>query len=190
MSTGIRDLMADAAARLLAEEGYQATSFTEVLAASGAPRGSIYHHFPGGKDELVRAALERQADRVIGGLDRLAGRTPADIVDGFAAGWRRSLEKTDFAVGCSLVAVTASAGPGELRADAGRMFARWIARLSALFAAAGVEASAAEAFAARLLAGIEGAVAIARAQRSLHTFDLVVGGLRDEAAALPTHEKE
>ncbi|HAN23997.1 MAG TPA: TetR/AcrR family transcriptional regulator, partial [Microbacterium ginsengisoli] len=65
--------MADTAARLLAERGYQATSFSDVIAASGAPRGSIYHHFPGGKDELVELAVRRQADRVIGLVDGVAG---------------------------------------------------------------------------------------------------------------------
>ncbi|MBN9188978.1 MAG: TetR/AcrR family transcriptional regulator, partial [Microbacterium sp.] len=93
--TDVRERMADAAALLLARDGYQATSFTEVLETSGAPRGSIYHHFPGGKDELVSLALDRQAARVIGGLDRLEGRTPGEVVESFARWWRLGLEKSD-----------------------------------------------------------------------------------------------
>ena len=80
MSSDVRDRMADTAARLLAERGYQSTSFSEVIDSSGAPRGSIYHHFPGGKDEPVAHALDRQAARVIAGLDRLEGRTPVEVV--------------------------------------------------------------------------------------------------------------
>ena len=43
---------------LLAQKGVQGTSFMDVLEATGAPRGSLYHHFPGGKDELVLAAMD------------------------------------------------------------------------------------------------------------------------------------
>jgi len=184
----VRERMADAAALLLARDGYQATSFSEVLEASGAPRGSIYHHFPGGKDELVSLALDRQAARVIGGLDRLEGRTPAEVVERFAAWWRRGLESTDFAVGCSLVAVTASAGAGTLRDEAGVLFERWIARLASLFEGAGVDAGAAASFAAELLAAIEGAVAISRAQASFTVFDRVVERVRAQAEALQRKE--
>jgi TetR/AcrR family transcriptional regulator, lmrAB and yxaGH operons repressor len=184
VTTPVRERMADAAAVLLAKEGYHATSFAEVIEASGAPRGSIYHHFPGGKDELVEFALERQGTRVIAGLDRLEGHAPGEIVERFAAWWRIGLERTGFAVGCSLVAVTASAGPGDLRVDAGTLFERWIARLAALLHGAGVDAAAAASFAAELLAAIEGAVVIARAQGSFAVFDLVVDRLRVEADAL------
>ena len=55
---GVRDNMIAGAARLLAQRGLQATSFSTVLAETNAPRGSIYHHFPGGKEELVTAAIE------------------------------------------------------------------------------------------------------------------------------------
>jgi TetR/AcrR family transcriptional regulator, lmrAB and yxaGH operons repressor len=184
MSADVRERMADAAARLLAERGYQATAFSDVLEAAAAPRGSIYHHFPGGKDELVAYALDRQADRVIGGLDRLAGRAPAEVVAAFTGWWRRGLEATDFAVGCSLVAVTASAGPGALRDDAGALFGRWIARLAELFEEAGADAATAASFAAHLLASVEGAVAISRAQGSFDVFDAVAGRLRADAADL------
>jgi TetR/AcrR family transcriptional regulator, lmrAB and yxaGH operons repressor len=188
MTSAVRERMADAAALLLAKEGYHATSFAEVLEASGAPRGSIYHHFPHGKDELVAVALERQGTRVISGLDRLEGRAPGEIVERFAAWWRLGLEKSGFAVGCSLVAVTASAGAGDLRDDAGALFERWIARLAALFHAAGVDAAVAASFAAELLAAIEGAVVIARAQGSFAVFDLVADRLRAEAEALGGEE--
>ena len=190
MTVEVRERMADAAALLLAKDGYQATSFTEVIQASGAPRGSIYHHFPGGKDELIAAALDRQGARVIGGLDRLEGSAPGDVVTRFAGWWRLALEKSDFAVGCSLVAVTASAGPGELRVEAGELFGRWIARLAALLEGAGADAAAAASFAAELLAAIEGAVVIARAQGSFAVFDTVVERLRSEADGLAGKEAD
>jgi TetR/AcrR family transcriptional regulator, lmrAB and yxaGH operons repressor len=58
MARGVRDRMVQSAIVLLAKRGYQATSFSEVLTESEAPRGSIYHHFPEGKDQLIAAAIE------------------------------------------------------------------------------------------------------------------------------------
>ena len=55
----VRDHMVQGAMTSLARRGLQATSFSEVLAATGAPRGSLYHHFPGGKHQLVAAAVDR-----------------------------------------------------------------------------------------------------------------------------------
>lgn len=184
----VRDQMADSAALILAQEGYQATSFSAVLEASGAPRGSIYHHFPEGKDQLIALAIARQAERVRDGLVRLEGRDPVGIVDGFGRWWRGGLERSDFAVGCSLLAVTTSAGAGGLQSDAGELFGRWIARLADVFVGAGVEPGDAAAFSAELLSALEGAVAIARAQRSFDTFDAVLDRLRRTAATLIVSE--
>jgi len=177
--------MIDAAIRLLAEDGYQATSFSEVLARSGAPRGSIYHHFPGGKDELVAAALDTQLARVLDRLETLDGSTPQTIVTAFMDGWRRGLIATDFSVGCSLLAVTVTAGAGRLRQQAGTHFRDWRSSLARLFASGGVAERTAAAFAAQLLAAAEGAVAVARAEGSLEAFDLVAERLEAEAADLP-----
>ena len=58
MGSDTRRKMVIGAAQLLAERGLQDTSFSQVLELTGAPRGSIYHHFPGGKDELVAAAID------------------------------------------------------------------------------------------------------------------------------------
>jgi TetR/AcrR family transcriptional regulator, lmrAB and yxaGH operons repressor len=179
-----RDRMVDAAIVLLARGGYPAASFSAVLAESGAPRGSIYHHFPGGKDELVAAAVERQAGRVVAHLGSLAGRPPAEVVDEFAALWRALLVRADFSAGCSLLAVAVAAEPPALRDESGVLFGRWRDALTALFAAGGVDADEASGFALELLAATEGAVAIARAQRSLDPFERVVARLRREAEAL------
>jgi TetR/AcrR family transcriptional regulator, lmrAB and yxaGH operons repressor len=188
MAADTRARMIDTAIVLLAKDGYQATSFSEVVAASGAPRGSIYHHFPEGKDQLISSALQVQAERVFGRLSALSGRAPDAIVDTFFAWWRRGLVVTDFAVGCSLVAVTTSAGPGALRDETGRLFHEWRAVLARLFADAGVAMQEAEGFAAELLAAAEGAVVIARAEHDLDAFDLVAERLRVSAAALPRTE--
>ena len=65
----VRERMIEGAVRLLALHGLQATSFNEVLELTGAPRGSIYHHFPGGKDELISAAVDRAGAHALHALD-------------------------------------------------------------------------------------------------------------------------
>ena len=76
VSSESRDRMITAATLLLARDGLEGTSFSTVLAESGAPRGSIYHHFPEGKDQLVREAGEEVGRRCVTSLDSLAPATP------------------------------------------------------------------------------------------------------------------
>lgn len=185
MTASAKTSMVDTAVRILAEEGYQATSFSAVLARSGAPRGSIYHHFPGGKDELIELALNTHAERTFAHLGQLRGSGPEDIVRAFTGAWRQGLIHTDFAVGCSLLAVTASAGPGQLRDRTGELFRDWRALLAELLEAGGVDQSAAAGFAAQLLAAVEGAVAISRAEHSIEVFDVVAVQLVSSASGLP-----
>src|SRR5258705_13873654 len=88
--------MISSAMLLLARRGLQATSFTEVLEHSGAPRGSVYHHFPGGKDELVGAAIEYASTRALKLLDAKAGAGAQVIVATFLQLWREVLLRSDF----------------------------------------------------------------------------------------------
>ncbi len=130
--------MIESAVVLLAKHGYRATSFDAVIEASGAPRGSIYHHFPGGKDELIAAAIDLAGTRAIAVLDRLEGSSPAAVVDGFMAMWRTVLDRSDFTAGCSVLAVTVSAETPELRERAGEIFKAWRGRLAHLLTAGGM----------------------------------------------------
>src|SRR5258706_5368275 len=100
--------MISSAMQLLARRGLQATSFAEVLEHSGAPRGSVYHHFPGGKDQLVDAAIQHASTRALKVLDAKAGAPAQDIVATFLQLWREVLVRSDFEAGCSVLAVPAS----------------------------------------------------------------------------------
>ena len=73
MAGDTRARMVAGAARLLAQRGLQETSFSEVLELTGAPRGSIYHHFPLGKDQLVASAVDLAGAHAIALIDRSAG---------------------------------------------------------------------------------------------------------------------
>ena len=78
-----RERMVVAAAALLRERGLSGTSFSEVIEISGAPRGSIYHHFPEGKDALAAEAIGLVGERVLELLRHREGETPRQVVDRF-----------------------------------------------------------------------------------------------------------
>jgi TetR/AcrR family transcriptional repressor of lmrAB and yxaGH operons len=175
LSEGVRDRMIAGAVRLLAQQGLQATSFSEVLALTGAPRGSIYHHFPGGKDQLVAAAVDAAGAHALDILAPLAGSDPATVTETFLGLWRLLLERTGTTVGCAVLAVTVATRSDELLDQAGSVFRDWRTRLGELLAAGGHPDP--DAFAATLIAAGEGAVVLARAARSLEPFDAVAGYL-------------
>ena len=184
MGSSARERMVESAVVLLAKNGYQATSFSSVLDASGAPRGSIYHHFPEGKDQLIAAAVELAGARAVAVLDSLDGLPAAEVVDGFMLLWRTVLERSDFGAGCSVLAVTVSGESSELLDGAAAVFAAWGSRLTTLLEHGGVPASDAPGLATMVMAASEGAVVLARAARSFEPLDTVTAQLTQLAARL------
>jgi TetR/AcrR family transcriptional repressor of lmrAB and yxaGH operons len=183
MAGSARERMVESAVVLLAKRGFQGASFTEVLAHSQAPRGSIYHHFPDGKEQLIAAAIDYAGARAVLLLDALSGRRPVEIVDAFMAMWRAVLERSGFTAGCSVLAVTVSADSAELLARAGQVFRSWQARLAELFTAAGLAADDADGLATMMIAASEGAVVLARAEQALAPLETVHRQLRRLAEA-------
>ena len=95
------------AALLMRKHGVEATSFSNVLAHSGAPRGSIYHHFPGGKAQLVEEATRYAGEFTASGLAAaLAEDDPVAAIRAFVAGWAGLLRRSDFSAGCPVVAAS------------------------------------------------------------------------------------
>ncbi len=180
-----RDRMVIGAATLLAQRGLQATSFSEVLEFTGAPRGSLYHHFPAGKDQLVRAALDFVTAQMGSYFSPKEGASPEEVADQFLRLWRGILIRFEFKAGCAVVAVTVAAESPELLDHASSVFRAWRSRLAGLFAAGGVAKNDAVRFAATLIAASEGAVVLSRGERSLEPFDLVAAQLLDQARSLP-----
>jgi AcrR family transcriptional regulator len=166
--------MIEQAAILLAKKGLQGASFRDVLAASGGPRGSLYHHFPGGKDELVLAALAVAEERAMQMFDAATGKSAIEVAAAFIDLWRAILVKSGFSAGCAVVAVTVAADAPALLESAANVFRAWRARLAALLAAGGVPPDRAGALATTLISACEGAVILSRAEKSLEPFELVV----------------
>jgi TetR/AcrR family transcriptional regulator, lmrAB and yxaGH operons repressor len=170
----VKHRMVEKMVTLLATKGLQRSSFTEVLQASGAPRGSLYHHFPGGKDELVLAAIGVAGDQAIRFLDTLDGQSAVDVARAFLSLWRLILERSNLRAGCAIVAVTVAADSLALQRAAARAFHGWQERLATLLTRGGVPKDRATAIAALLISASEGAVALARAEKSFAPFDAIV----------------
>jgi AcrR family transcriptional regulator len=177
MAEGVRERMIGGAVRLLAQQGLQGTSFAEVLELTGAPRGSIYHHFPGGKQQLAEAAVRYAGDFLAAGV-RAATRDddPVAAVRAFLGWWRRVLVKSDFQAGCPIVAVTVESQLAEAAADA---FRRWQDALAAGLVSAGATPARAARLATLVVAAVEGATLLCRAGRCLDPLDDVIAELED-----------
>lgn len=180
MASDVRMRMIEGAIVLLAKRGLQGASFSEVLELTGAPRGSVYHHFPGGKDQLVAEAIELATTRALDLLQTKAGAPAVEVAELFIAGWRTLLERSDLRAGCSLLAVTVATDSPELREHAATAFRRWRSGLADLLIQGGLTPEDGTKYAAALLAASEGAVVMARAEQDLAPFELVATALLDQ----------
>jgi len=173
MRSDVRERMIDASVALLATKGVEGASFADVLAAAGAPRGSVYHHFPGGKTELLHAALERASERGLAIMEASRGQAPVAVAGHFLDLWRTLLDRSSLSAGCAVLAVTVAADDDKLLDHAGGVFRTWTDRLNDLLVAGEMAPAAADELAVMLVAASEGAVAMSRAQRSREPFDRV-----------------
>jgi AcrR family transcriptional regulator len=148
----------------------EGTSFADVLDATGSPRGSIYHHFPGGKTELLHAALDLASERGLAAMEATRGQPPAVVIERFLGLWRLLLERSELTAGCAVVAVTVADSDEDLLDHAGTIFRNCTELLTELSAAGGMERVAARRLAVTVIAATEGAVALCRAERSMEPF--------------------
>ncbi len=172
-----RRKMIESAVTLLATRGLQGTAFSDVLARSGAPRGSIYHHFPDGKEQLVEAAVALAGDRALSVLDVVDGQPPKAVTAVVLDFWREILVRSGLRAGCAVLAVTVAADSPELLINAGSVFRAWRSRLAELYVAGGMSVDEATRLAATVIAASEGAVVVSRAEQNLDPFELVASQL-------------
>lgn len=184
MAGDTRKRMVAGAARLLAQRGPQDTSFADVIELTGAPRGSIYHHFPDGKDQLIAEAVDLAGAHAIELIERSEGDSAVDVTLHFLGMWRDLLVASDFRAGCSVLAVTVSTGSSQLLEHASAVFRTWRLRLAELLQQGGLTEGDALRFAALLVSASEGAVVLSRAEQSLDPFDLVAASLEEQVRAL------
>lgn len=170
MTTPTRDRFLRAATGLFRKQGYSGTGLKQIVAESSAPLGSLYYFFPGGKQDLALQAVARTAERYEQLLDRVFTETPD--AGQAATKWfdmaARALKESDFADGCPIgtLACEIASSNESLRQASHDVFASWRTRVAAELTSVGVKPARARRLATFAVASLEGAIMLARVQRS------------------------
>jgi TetR/AcrR family transcriptional regulator, lmrAB and yxaGH operons repressor len=178
MATDSRASMVRSAASLIGTRGLNATSLADVLADSGAPRGSIYHHFPDGKTQLAEDAVRWTSDRVLAYQRACPATSPAEVLNCFIGMWQQVVRTSQGRSGCVVAGVAVdSEEAGGLMAVVRATFRAWVDLLTDQLRATGMPADRARPIALAVLAGMEGALILCRAEGSSAPLDEVAGQL-------------
>jgi AcrR family transcriptional regulator len=178
-----RERMVYSAAQLVRERGVASTGVRDVVEHADAPRGSFQHYFPGGKDQVVSEALgwagDYAADWATRYVETAREPTPAGLFAHLAGQWRREFSRRGFDRGCPIMAAGAQTAAGDgVVADASRAaFARWHAAVAAALVAMGVGRPRSRRLATVMLSALEGAIMMARLERSQRPLRVVVAEL-------------
>jgi AcrR family transcriptional regulator len=165
-----REKILDSSGELFRRQGYMGTGVKQIIEEAGAPFGSLYHFFPGGKAELGAETI-RRSGALYGLLFVEYVGADVDLVGGvraFFAGAAETLVETDYADACPIatVALEVSSTNEELRVACADVFSAWIEGGVARFAIEGIAPERARALALQMLAALEGAFVLSRALRS------------------------
>lgn len=169
-SEDTRRRILDASAELFRRRGYSGTGLKAIVAASDAAYGSLYHFFPGGKEELGAATL-RESGQVYRDLVEAFFPEGADVVNAtrtFFEGAAALVEMTDFADACPIatVALEVASTSEPMREAAAEAFGSWLDVLERRFAEAGMSSKRAAEVAVQFFCAIEGAFLLSRTIRS------------------------
>jgi AcrR family transcriptional regulator len=167
--TPTRERILDASAELFRRQGYAATGIKQIVNEAQAPFGSIYHHFPGGKEQLGAEAIRTSGKLYELLIPAVFGPAP-DLVTGvrmFFAGAAAHLEETDYEDACPIatVALEVSSSSETMREACADVFESWIVEGTRLHADGGIDQATARELTIALIAALEGAFVLARALR-------------------------
>lgn len=188
---GTRDRLIDSMQQALRQKGYHGVGLTELLAHANAPKGVLYHHFPGGKSELAVAAIDAVIGQLTDALERLIAKhsDPALALQAWMGSAQKVLAGSGFASGCPLATIALESTPQDtaVRAALANGFAAIRERMSHALQGAGVEATRARNLAALIVSAYEGALVQARVAGNVdamrHTSDALMDMVR---LSLPT----
>lgn len=189
---GPRERMVFSGAQLIRRDGVTATGMREVAAHAQAPRGSLQHHFPGGKEELVNEAVGwagRYASRRVGRIvAALPEPTPSALFAAMVRQWTDEYRTAGFAGGCPVAAATVDCAESaaSTREAVSAAFATWSGSVARALVGMGVPEPRANALATLMISSLEGAILMARAERdvrALTTAARELGPLLDAAVS-------
>ncbi|MEY2570561.1 MAG: hypothetical protein QOE63_911 [Acidimicrobiaceae bacterium] len=172
-----KDRILDVTEDLFKRYGYTGTGLKQVVERANAPFGSLYHHFPGGKEALGEAVV-RRAGQMYGELLLAILDAAGDPIDGmrdFFVGGAMVLEQGDWVDPCPIgtVALEKSSNSEPLRVACADVFEGWIELATARFTALGLPEAAARALAIGFIAGLQGAFMLSRAMHSTEPMEAV-----------------
>ena len=176
---GHREHIVYETAQHLRRAGVGGTGLRQVVADAGAPRGSLQHYFPGGKDQLVGEALgwagTWAAARVEEHVARMRRPTPARLFAAIVEDWAADLESRDFERGCPVAAAVVDCADtnATVREAAASALQTWQRPIDAALVAMGRGPRRAQALSTLMLCALEGAIVLARAQRDTAPLSLV-----------------
>jgi AcrR family transcriptional regulator len=185
-----RDRILGSSAELFRRQGYTGTGVKQIVSDANAPFGSLYHFFPGGKEQLAAETIRWSGQMYIQMFAGIAAEAPDVLgaVERFFTGAAETLRETDFADACPIatVALEVASTSETLRRATAEVFESWIAAAAAYFSAAGIHEARSRELAITMLSLLEGAFVFCRALRS--TEPLVLAGraaVQDVRASLP-----
>ena len=170
MAAETKERIIDVSAELLRRQGYAGTGVKQIVAAAKAPFGSIYHHFPGGKEELGAAAIRRSGALYELLIPEIFDPAP-DLVSAvrlFFEGAAAHLEESEYEDACPIatVALEVSSTSETMREACADVFENWIAAGLPRFTAAGLDETTSRELVIGMIAALEGAFVLARATQS------------------------
>lgn len=176
-TTDAREKAIETAERLFRVQGYAATGLNQIIEESGAPKGSFYFHFPGGKRELAAEVLAVYRVKTSAGFRTLAEKAAGDpdkFVRALAKNVAEGMRASDWAMGCAAQTLAQELAPGdaEMTDALGALFNEWV-EIAAAAVGPSDDRQSARARALALVAALEGARTLARALRSTAPFDAV-----------------
>jgi AcrR family transcriptional regulator len=176
---GPRERMVFSAAQLIRRDGVGATGMREVAAHAAAPRGSLQHYFPGGKEQLVNEAVDwagRYAGkRIPRFLAAMSEPTPSGLFAAMVRQWTDEFTAAGFTSGCPVAAATVDCAESteSTRAASAAAFARWNRAVAEALTDMGVPAERAEPLATLMISALEGALLVARTERDVRALTAV-----------------
>ncbi|WP_245717241.1 TetR/AcrR family transcriptional regulator [Nocardia jejuensis] len=176
---------------LLRERGPAGVTIDAVLARTRTPRGSVYHHFPGGRQQIVGEALEMSGSAISAIIQESAQDGPASAFAHLIAFWKKLLRENDFEAGCPVVAVAiAGSAQDDHRDRAREIIGGWLGTIADSLVRTGATPARARTLATLVVSSVEGAVVLCRTTRSTAPLDDVAGELRHLFADLDRRPAE
>ncbi len=170
MPSDTKDRILDSTAELFRRQGYAGTGLKQIASEASAPFGSVYHFFPGGKEQLGAEVIRTSGRLYMQIFVEVASEAPDVLtaVEGFFSGAAETLSETDYADACPIatVALEVASTNETLRIATSDVFGEWIDGTSAYFVFAGIPEKSARELAFQMLCLLEGAFIFDRAMRS------------------------